>query len=143
LRLLRKCALSRPRLDLLGKKLMALVLWLWLLGTAVVVLALTVLGGVVGRNVEEKRGPEPDWDKSRALFHDWDKSRAQREEERGEGIPGPGVQRHESGGIAEPALPLQEQQAEEIAPALQGGKRLRCRGGSACVAGGTSRGRRR
>jgi hypothetical protein len=138
LRLLRKCALSRPRLDLLGKKLMALVLWLWLLGTAVVVLALTV----VGRNVEGKRRPEPDWDKSRALFHDWDKSRAQREEERGEGIPGPGVQRHESGGIAEPALPLQEQQAEEIAPALQG-ERLRCRGGSACVAGGTSRGRRR
>jgi len=92
LRHLRKIALSRHQLEVLGKKSMTLVLWV--LGATVLVLGLTVVGG----NVEGNRGPLPDWDKSRAWFQE-------------EG------QRNEPPGIAESAPPLQA--GDETEPPLQ------------------------
>jgi hypothetical protein len=93
LRLLRKIALSRPQLEVLGKRTMTLALWV--LGATLLVLGLTVVGG----SVEGNRGPLPDWDKSRAWFQE-------------EG------QRDEPPGIAEPAPPWQAEE-EETALALQ------------------------
>ena len=128
MRLLRKFALSRHQLEVLGKRSMTLVLWV--LGATVLVLGLTVVGG----SVEENRGPLPDWEKSRAWFQE----EGQHDEPPGIAEPPPPLQAegeaaaplHEEG-ITPPTPPLQAEQDEtalalqgsEMAPPLQEGER--------------------